>query len=762
MGKDFSSSRRSFLTGAGAGLFVLSVGAPVGPTFAAAVDKALAHGSRPPLHPANLASYIAVGADGNVTAYFGKMDMGHGIETAIGQIVADELDVAYKDVRVIMGDSASSVNQGGASGSTGIQRGGKQMRWAAAEARRVLVEMAAQKLGVPVADLVVNDGVVTSRSNAAKKTSYAELIGGQYFNVKLDWNKEIGNRLFAKGKAKPKKPSEHKIVGKDILRHDVALKVFSEAPYVTDMKVPGMLHGRIIRPPSVGVVPTAVDAASIKDIPGAKIVREKDMIGVVAEKEWYAIKAARQLKVSWSDAKPAFPNQAGLYDHIRNAPVAKRAIEKKNGDVDAALKSAAKVVEAEYEWPYQSHASMGPGCALVEVKEGQATVWTGGQKPHYAGYGVAAILGLPKEKVRAIWVQGPGAYGRNDAGDAAMDAAVLAKATGKPVRVQYMRLEGHAWDPKGPASIHKARAGLDANGNIIAYEFMSKAFSRLEVSSNESKPKDTLAGHALGTALKPTQAFRVPEESYAFDNKKMGWETILGAVPRGSPLRTSHLRDPVGPQIHFASESFIDEVAHSVGVDPVELRLKHLKDPRDIAVVKAAAQKAGWKWQPGARGKQSGDTVSGRGFAYAQRSGTTVAIVADVEVNRKTGRIWGRKFVVAHDCGQIINPRGLRECIEGNIVQGLSRTIYEEVKFDTRMVTSDDWISYPIGEIKDTPESIESVLIDRPEVASSGAGEPSIRPLAAAIGNAFFDATGVRLRRVPFTPEMVKKALGRA
>ncbi|MFM1815534.1 MAG: hypothetical protein RLZ98_2229 [Pseudomonadota bacterium] len=764
MGKHekISASRRSFLKGAGAGMFVLSIGAPVTLEFVSSITNAYAQGAKPPLHPENLSSFIGIDAKGMVTAYFGKMDMGHGIETAIAQMVAEELDVDMKSTRVVMGDTALTVNQGGASGSTGIQRGGKQMRLAAAEARRVLVDMAAQKLGVAAGDLDVNNGVVTAKSDASKKTTYAELIGGQFFNVKLEWNKRIGNALVAKGKAKPKDPKDYKIVGKDVLREDVAPKAFGEALFNVDIKVDGMLHARMIRPPVAGATIVSVDESSIKDIPGAKVVREKELLAVVAEKEWYAIKAAEALKVTWSDVKPPFPNQSELYDFIRKAPVAKKQVDQDNGKFDEVFKTAAKVVEAEYEWPYQSHAGMAPGASVVQIKGDEATVWYGGQKPHYAQYGVAEILGMPKEKVHCIWVQGPGAYGRNDAGDASMDAAVLAKATGRPVRVQYTRQEGHGWDPKGPASIHRGRAALDANGNVIAYEFMSKGFSRLEVASNESKLKDTLAGHLLGAELKPTQAFRVPEESYAFDNKRMYWETILGAVARASPLRTSHLRDPVGPQIHFASESFIDEIAHAANIDPVQLRLKHLKDERDIAVVKAAAEKANWNWKPGPRGQQTGEVVTGRGFAYAQRSGSKVAIVADIEINKKSGRIWAKKFVVAHDCGQIINPRGLRECIEGNIVQGISRTLYEEVLFDNKMVTSLDWATYPILEIQDTPESIECVLIDLPNVPSSGAGEPSIRPLSAAIGNAIFDATGVRMRRVPFTPDEVKKALRNA
>jgi CO/xanthine dehydrogenase Mo-binding subunit len=750
-------TRRALLKGAGA--LVVSIGTPIGLDTVLAIRAANAQGARPPLTPDQLSSYIAVNADGSVAAYFGKMDMGQGLFTAIGQMVAEELDVPFKAVTVYMGDTATSVNQGGASGSTGVQRGGKQMRMAAAEARRVLVEMAAAKLGVAADQLAVTDGIVHAKDDAAKKISYAELIGGHYFNVQLDWNKHYGNALYAPGKAKPKKPSEHKIVGQRIKREDIAPKVFCQQDFVTDIKVPGMLHGRMIRPAIAGAVPVKVDESSIKAIPGAKVVWDKGFLGVVAPKEWDAIQAAQTLKVTWSDTKPPFPDQKALYEHIRKAPVRKRADVKPVGNVDDAFKNAARVIEAEYEWPFQSHASMGPACSLVEIKDGKVTCWSGTQKSHFVRAGIAATLGVPEDMVHVKWVPGPGSYGRNDADDAAMDAAVLAKATGKPVRVQYMRDQGTGWDPKGPASIHRAKAAIDANGKVIAYDFVSKGFSRVDVNTNGSKPWDTLAGQDLGVPLKSGDNFGVPSDSYAFPNKRTVWETIPPLLDRSSPLRTSHLRDPVGPQIHFASESFIDEVAAALNLDPIEFRLRHITDKRDIAVVKAAAEKAGWQSRPSPRNDQTGAKVSGRGIAYAQRGGTRVAVVAEVEVDRTSGKIWARKFTVAHDCGQIINPDGLEKTIEGNIVHSTSRTLWEEVKFDGKNVTSVDWETYPILDITETPELVQLVLVNRPEVAPSGAGEGSTRPVAAAIANAVFDATGVRIRRVPFSPDHVKAAM---
>jgi nicotinate dehydrogenase subunit B len=751
-------SRRSLLKAGGA--LVVSIGTPVTLDAALGMGDAFAQGSKPPLMPDQLSSYIAVNADGTVSAFFGKMDMGQGLFVAIGQMVAEELDVPFKAVTVIMGDTATSVNQGGASGSTGIQNGGKQMRMAAAEARRVLVDMAAAKLALPADALTVTDGVVHAKDDPSKRVSYAELIGGRYFNIQLDWNKQWGNPLYAPGKAQPKDPKNHKIVGKPIAREDIAPKVYAQEDFCTDVKRPGMVHGRMIRPTVAGSVPMKVDESSIKDIPGARVVWEKAFLGVVADNEWDAIRAADKLKVEWSEVKAPFPDQTALYEHIRSAAVRKRDVGgKQTGNVDEAFKTAARVVEAEYEWPFQSHACMGPACAVVEIENGNVTCWTGSQKPHFVRDGIALTLGVPGQKVRAIWVVGPGSYGRSDADDAAMDAAVLANAVGKPVRVQYTRAEATGWDPKGPASIHRARAAIDASGNVVAYEFVSKGFSRIDVQTNGSKPPDTLAGQFRGVPLVVNDGFGVPAESYEFANKRMAWETIAPLLDRGSPLRSAHLRDPVGPQIHFASESFMDEVAAALNVDPIEFRLRHVKDARDIAVIKAAAEKAAWQSRASPRKDQTGSKVSGRGIAYAQRNGTRCAVIAEVDVDRASGKIWARKFTVAHDCGQIINPDGLRHTIEGNVVQGISRTLWEEVKFDAKNVTSVDWMTYPILDITETPEAIEVALINHPELPPTGAGEPSIRPVAAAIANAIFDATGVRIRRVPFSPDRVKQAL---
>jgi CO/xanthine dehydrogenase Mo-binding subunit len=731
--------RREFLKTSGA--LVVSVSAPA--------VEALAQSGKPPLVPGELDSWIAVLPNGNVQAFFGKMDMGQGLDVAVAQVVAEELDVGFDKVAVVMGDTGTSCNQGGASGSTGVSNGARLLRRAAAEARRVLVDRAADKLGAPSAQLRVEDGTVIGPQG---KTTYAELVGGRYFHHKVEWNKQTGNPMDISVPAKPKAPAEYKVVGKPLPRRDVAWKVFGTDEFITDVRVRGMLHARVIRPPRAACKVRSIDESSIKGIRGAQVIREKDFVAVVAPKEWDAVRAAQNLKVDWQPLEAPFPPMDQLYEHIRGAKVVKRQDGVKRGDVAAAFNApGVKVVEAQYEWPFQSHASMGPACAVAEVKDGSCTVWTGSQKPHFVRDGVARLLELPPERVRAIWVTGPGSYGRNDAGDAAMDAAFLSRATGKPVRVQGMRADGTAWDPKGPACVHRARAALDASGKVVAYEFISKGFSRQHIATNESQPADSLIGQSMGVPPKPNQIFGTPAESYGFDNKLLAWETIPQFVEHCSPLRTSHFRDPVGPEIHFGSEQFIDELAHAAGEDPVAFRLRYLTEPRHAAVVKAVAEKSGWA----SLGK-------GKGIAFAERNGTAVAVVAQVEVDRASGRIWARKFWVAHDCGLIINPELLRTTIEGNVVQGLSRTLFEEVRFDRDSVTSVDWASYPILEMSDAPESIEVVLINHPEIAPTGAGEPTIRVIPAAVANAFFDATGVRLRRAPLNPERVKAALSRA
>ena len=751
-------SRRAFISSTGALVVALA--------SADWADVAVAHEEPAPLRwlpPDQLDSYIAVEKDGTVIAYYGKIDGGQGLGTSIAQMVAEELDVALDRVQLVMGDTARTVNMGGASAATGVSRAGMNLRRMAAEARRLMIGMAAGKLGVPAERLTVKDGVIQDPADADKHISYAQLIGGGDFHAPIKWNGKLGLALAVDGQAKIKEPKDFKIIGTSPLRRDLPGKVFGTLEMAADVRLPGMLHARMIRPKIAGAVPAAVDEGSIKDIPGARVVWIKNFLAVVAEKEWNAVRAAEKLRVTWSESKPNFPGNDGLHDYIRNAPIVKRFIQMQNGNFDEGIKEAARIIEGEYEFPTQSHSSTGPACGVADVRNGECTLYTSTQKPHYAAQGVAELLGLPPDKVRAIWMFGTGSYGRNDQGDATADAAVLSQHLGRPVRVQYMRYEGIAWDPKGTASINRSKAGLDASATVIAYENISKAFSRLDVATNEGRAADLLAGHLLGFPLEPEQSFEIPIASYTFAHQRRGWETVPPLMDRASPMRTTHLRDPYGPPILFGSESFMDEVAAATGTDPVEFRLRYLTHPRDRDAVRIAAEHYGWDKRPSPRpnGKDA-DVAVGRGIAFRRHFTTFIALIAEVRVHRRTGVIEPIRYVCAHDVGLIVNPGTLRHVIDRQLVYGTSRTFFEELKFDANMVTSVDWETYPVLHADFPLPQIDIVLIERPEEAPSGAAEMALGLVPAAIGNAVFDATGVRLRRVPFTPGRVKATLEKA
>jgi nicotinate dehydrogenase subunit B len=745
--------RRAFIAGSGA--LIVGFALPGG-----ALAAATAAGVKPPLTPDQLDSYLAIELDGAVTVFYGRIDGGQGLSTSIAQMVAEELDVSLTRVSMVMSDTSRTVNMGGASGALGVSRSGMQLRSCAAEARRLLVAMATKVLNVPLAHLAVTDGLIQATDGSEKSISYAELLGGRYFDSRVIWNGKYGNDLLVAGKAKLKSPHDFKIIGTSPRRKDLPLKVFGQLDMVADVKLPGMRHARMIRPTIAGANPVAVDESSIADIPDVQIVWIENLLAVVAPKEWNAVRAAANLKVIWSESHPNFPGHDKLHEHIRNAPVIKRTIQAENGSVEDGFKKSLRIIEAEYEYPTQSHASTGPACGVADVQDDEATIWTSTQKPHYAREGIADLLGLEVEDVRAIWMFGTGSYGRNDQGDATADAAVLSQYLKCPVRVQYMRHEAIAWDPKGTASVNRNRAGIDASGKVIAYENISKAFSRLNIATNEGKAAHVLAGHLLGMPLAPEQSFEVPSASYAFDHKRLGWEIVPPLMERASPLRTTHLRDPYGPPILFGSESFMDDVAAATSTDPVAFRLRYLANARDRDAVKTAAEKYGWEVRPSPRADDGNAEVSvGRGIAFRRHFDTFIALIAEIRVTRKTGRIEVLRYVCAHDCGLIVNPETLRHVIDRQLVYGTSRALFEEVRFDPNMVTSVDWLTYPVLHIDSVPQSIEIHLIDRPEAAPSGAGEMALGLVPAAIGNAVFDATGVRLRRVPFTPERVKAAL---
>jgi CO/xanthine dehydrogenase Mo-binding subunit len=754
-------SRRAFLTAGGA--LVVALAAPADLAEAAERNPF----GRSVVRPDKLSSYISIDPDGMVVAYYGKIDGGQGVETAIGQMVAEEIDVPWERVHVVMGDTGFTVDIGGATAGNGIRQGGMIMRQTAAEARRLLVAMAGRRFDIAPADLTVSDGVVHAVADPSRRVSYAELVSGENLDAAIAW-RGLAQQLTVKVEAPLKKPSEYKIIGKPMPRRDIAGKVFGTLQQCSDLRLPEMVHARMIRPTVAGSVPVTVDEKSIADIPGTQVVWIKNFLAVVAEKEWNAVKAAQALKVTWSESKPGFPGHDGLFDYMRRAPVVARssdpgtvgaAAPRTIGSVEDGFKRAVTILEAEYEYPTQSHASMGPACAVADVRPDRATVWTSTQKPHDCAAGIAELLDLPPEKVRAIWMFGTGGYARDGQGDATADAALLSKHLGRPVRVMYSRNEALAWDPKGTATINRSRVGLDASDNIVAYENISKAFSMEDCNTREQHPADTLAGMALGVPLNWRPAFGIPGNGYNFENAHWGWEVIAPLMDRSSPLRSTHIRDPFGLPILFGSEGILDEVAVATRRDPIELRLPYVKR-REHELFAAVAKQYGWHTRASPRNDQKDAAVAvGRGFAYRQLAGTYIALIVEVRVHRDSGMVEIPRLVCAHDCGLIVNPQTIRHVVDRQLVWGTSRVMYEEVKFDQNMVTSVDWLTYPVIKMDGVPKSIEIVLINRPEEPSSGAAEMAIGPLPAAISNAVFDATGVRLRRVPFTPERVKAAL---
>lgn len=766
--EDIDFERRELLKRGAALVVCVSI-----PQAVPAAEPVNAYGgriSKPSLNPARLDTWLAIGDDGRVTAYWGKMDMGQGVDTAISQMIAEELDLDVNQVDVFFGDSAACVDQGGASGSNGVEQSGVALRAAAAEARFVLLRRAADELGVSTNELSVANGVISRLRGPAASVSYADLVAARPLTDVIAWNGKLGNNLELSTQATLKDPSQYKIVGTSIPRKDIAGKILATTEYLHDLKLPGMLHGRMVRPPVAGAHVKGVNEESVSDIPGVRIVVKNDFIGVVAQTEWDAIRAVRQIEVDWDETDAGFPTSSDeLFDWIRAANPVKSGMPHNTGDVDLAFLKSTAEITAEYEWPFQSHARMAPAAAVADVRSDTATVWTDSQKPFDTAKGAKQILEStlgrhrPPAKsfeVRSVWMPGPGSYGRSDAGDGAMDAVLLSKAVGAPVRVQWMRHEGHAWDPKGPASVIRCRAGIDANSNVVAYHHHIKGFSRRDQHSREGTPGDVLAGHLLGHESTPEWVMSSPADSYVFANKRYSWESVPPLRRQASPLRTAHFRDPYGPEVHFAAESFVDEMAFASGSDPLEFRLKHVADDRDRAVLKAAAELANWIPRTAPRRQRSADgNFLGTGISYAQRGGSVNAIVAEIEVDPNTGQIRVRRMWVGADHGLIINPFTLERTIEGNLLQAISRTLFEEVRFDRKAVRSVDWQTYPILESTDAPDEILIRHINRPELGPRGAGEPTTRIVPPALANAFFDATGVRLRRAPFTATRVRAAL---
>jgi nicotinate dehydrogenase subunit B len=766
IGRADGASRRDFLKTSG--LLVISLGAAGAAPFQAAQGP----GPYPDPNFRQLDTWIVIRENNTATFFVGKTDLGQGTGTAFRQIMADELDMAWDQTSCVMGSTDVTPDQGGSGGSDALQVDGYPMRRVAAEARRVLLEMASARLSVPVAGLSVRDGVVSVAAEPSRQVTYGQLVGGERFNITLTGD----NASSVTGAARLKNVQDLRWSGQPLPRYDIPAKVDGSQQWAVDMKLPGMVHARNVKPPFAGATLAGVDEASVRTIPGfVQIVRRGNYLAVVCEREEQAIRAASELRATWNrPASAPFPASEDLFSYMRRATPTFSTPPTVAGAPDTAFQSAARVVEAEYEVPFQGHVSLGPAHAMADPSNDQMTIYSNDMKSYGMRDGIAAFLQMPRDRVRVVWMEGSQAYGRTAADDAGFEAAFIAKEIGRPVRLQWMREEETGWDTKAPAYVVSMRGGLDAQGALRAYSFEARAADHHHVGYNEH---DTvLIAQLSGMRRTPNRgSVATPSDMYAIANRRHATHVVGLPLVWETPLRTGNLRDPNGPQVTFASESFIDELSVAAGADPIAFRLQLLrassdddsgfKRARSIAVLNAVAEAYGWDARVSPKPARTGDVLTGRGVSYTYRNQTVVAQVADVEVNRSTGRVWVKRLVCAHDCGLVVNPSGARATIECGMLHSLSRALYEEVTFDTEKVTSVDWTSYRTLRHTDAPERIDIVLVngdpnpDRPDLPMYGAGETVCKPLMATIANAIFDATGVRLRRVPFTPERVLAAL---
>lgn len=761
------TSRRDFLKTSGALIVGFGGGGAIVEQVARAQFGGPVGGS-PPLN--QLDSWIAIAADGLVTAYSGKEELGQGISVAQAQLVAEELCVPFDRVRLIYCDTALTPDQAYTSGSqshpANFNHG--NLAQAGATAREALLRMASDRLHVPVDQLTAKDGVVSVTGDPSRKVGYGELVAGKQFHLVLD------------PKAKRRDPREWAVLGKPVPRPDLPAIVTGQFEFVHNVRVPGMLHGRVVRPPAVGATVNSVDENSVRDIPGlVKVVVKQNFIGVVAQKPWQAMQAASRLKVTWT-AGTGLPRQAEFADHLRNQKATRDSLLVDSKDVDQKLAQAATVLKATYFHPYQMHGSVGSSCAVADVQGEKATLWSPTQAVWYQRSTTALLLGLKPENVHVIFRRGSGCYGLNGADTVTYDAALLSQAVGKPVRVQLTRKDEMAWENYGNPFLMDERAGLDAQGNIIAWDHESWSAS-LGNRPGTNRPGNVITGLLAGfepDAFTPLSPAPAPTR---FNNNSNGVPSYVagrvGGANQGagkvtservllhsviSPFWTGPLRSPSRLQNTFAHECFMDELAAKVKADPVEYRLRHLAHARLRDMVQQAAKAAKWETRSSPRpGNPKTGVARGRGIACVAYEGDNgyAAMVVEAEVDQETGKVAVKRIVVSNDCGPISNPDGLRNQLEGGALQGMSRALGEEVTWDDQKITSNDWRTYhslPLG--FDVPK-IETVLINRPDEEATGAGETSITIVAAAIGNAIFDATGARVRQSPFTPERVKAAL---
>lgn len=728
-------SRRSLLQGVGGLIVAFSVGGGSRPAHAleTAISKSVSDSA--------VDTFLSIDKAGKVTVFIGKIDYGTGVRTGFIQLAAEELSVPVEDVAIVEGDTSLTPDQGPSYGSLSIEQGGTTLRQAAATARETLIDMAAERLGVPRAGLTIRQGRVVNGDG--QEVGYGDLVGGGQFELEI--NKD----------APLKDPSTYEIVGQPIPRAEIPGKVTGGFTYMQDFRLDEMLFAVVVRPPAIGADLEKVDEASVAHIEDlVRIVQKGNFLAVTATSEWSAVRAARELKVQWSRSE-TLPDQARLWEHVRSTPIVKDDVTSDEGDVDAAFAAPGRAIEATYDFAMHTHGSIGPSCSVSRFEDGKLVNWSSSQATHRLRGQLAEMFSIDKENVRCIYMEGAGCYGRNGHEDAAADSALLAREIGKPVRVQWMRHDEHGWDPKGPPTLIDMKARLGQQNDLTAWQ--SAFFIPQGAGGAVELVGASLAGLPTTRELNPGGITNDSAIPYHVANVR----TVCHRLET-TPLRPSWIRAPGRMQNTFANEAFFDEVCAEMGADPIEMRLQMIDpaDTRGREILERLKTLSKWESRPSPRSDITGTVVSGRGAAYVKYElrRTYVGGVAEVEVDRNSGKIRVTRFFVTHDCGQIVNPLGVRSQIEGNVIQTTSRTLMEELTFDRSMVTSLDWATYPIMRFDDVPEVVID-LIDRPGEPLWGVGEPASVIVSAAISNAVFDATGVRLRSVPFKPEKVRMAL---
>ncbi len=736
-------SRRGLLKGGGA----MVIGFALSPVVPAVAQVARGLKAGPPDYYA-VDTWIAIHADNTATIYTGKCELGQGNQTGLLQVAAEELDMGMHQVSTVRLDTNLTPDQQATSSSSSIHRGAPALRAAAAQARMALLARAAVRLGVPPGSLEVRDGIVSVRGeNGFRTIAYGDLLGERPFNLKYD------------GTAPIKTPGQYRLVGQRPARVDLPEKAAAKYVHMHHNRVPGMLHGRVVRPHGqrgfgIGAKPLVVDEASIAHIKGAKVIRRGDFVGVVAEREWDAVKAARDLKVTWQTGAPLGTHET-VHERMRKDKTVDTLIAKR-GDAAGMLQKAAFVRGASYFCPYQSHAPFAPNCALADPTGEQLVIRSSTQDVYSSRRQVAEMLGMPVEKIRLMYFEGSGTFGRSCYEDATQASAIMATATGKPVRVQYMRWDEHGWDHYGPAHLAEVRAGVDAEGNIVAYEYDGWQHG-WTMTSTVSDSARTKAGVERAEGSGSITVNPISTGSMY----KIGHRRVTShAVPMVNYLRGAALRSPLDLSFAFASEQTIDELAVAVKMDPVEFRRRNIGDERWLGVLEAAAKAAGWKQKIMGSKIGTGDVVRGVGIALGTHHVSYGAAVADIEVNTKTGVIVAKHLFGAMDCGLAVNPALVENQMVGQMIQSVGRVLKEEVTFDDHGVTSLDWDGYQVLRFAEHPE-VTPVVVQRLDEPSTGAGEEVMGATAAAIANAFFDATGVRMRQFPMTPARVLASLAR-